>query len=140
MIAAISSGRLAAYLAVFVIRRHEGLPVTSEQISAATGINATQVRRDLSGFGRNGKRGVGYNCDRMIQKIRGELDGAGVVIQGGAAIIAGHAAATEATTTTDPPEAWTRDEAATALETMILSQANGLRMMDTLIDRASEPS
>jgi redox-sensing transcriptional repressor len=39
-------------------------------MSEYTNINATQIRRDLSGFGRFGKRGVGYESDRLIVEIR----------------------------------------------------------------------
>src|SRR5947209_4004562 len=35
-----------------------------------TDINATQIRRDLSGFGKFGKRGVGYNIDSLLGEIR----------------------------------------------------------------------
>ena len=40
------------------------------QISDYTNINATQIRRDLSGFGKFGKRGVGYNIDSLLGEIR----------------------------------------------------------------------
>ena len=33
-------------------------------------INATQIRRDLSAFGKFGKRGVGYNIDSLLGEIR----------------------------------------------------------------------
>jgi redox-sensing transcriptional repressor len=33
-------------------------------------VNATQIRRDLSAFGKFGKRGVGYNIDGLISEIR----------------------------------------------------------------------
>jgi redox-sensing transcriptional repressor len=32
----------------------------SQEIAEYTNINATQIRRDLSAFGKFGKRGVGY--------------------------------------------------------------------------------
>ena len=33
-------------------------------------INATQIRRDLSAFGKFGKRGVGYNIEALVAEIR----------------------------------------------------------------------
>jgi redox-sensing transcriptional repressor len=44
--------------------------ISSQEISDYTNINATQIRRDLSGFGKFGKRGVGYNIDSLIAEIR----------------------------------------------------------------------
>ena len=44
--------------------------ISSQEISEYTHINATQIRRDLSGFGKFGKRGVGYNVDALIAEIR----------------------------------------------------------------------
>jgi redox-sensing transcriptional repressor len=39
-------------------------------VSDYTNINATQIRRDLSAFGKFGKRGVGYNIDSLLSEIR----------------------------------------------------------------------
>jgi redox-sensing transcriptional repressor len=44
--------------------------ISSQEISEYTNINATQIRRDLSGFGRFGKRGVGYSIDALLSEIR----------------------------------------------------------------------
>jgi redox-sensing transcriptional repressor len=44
--------------------------ISSQEISEYTNINATQIRRDLSGFGKFGKRGVGYNIDSLLAEIR----------------------------------------------------------------------
>ena len=44
--------------------------ISSQEISEYTNINATQIRRDLSAFGKFGKRGVGYNIDGLIAEIR----------------------------------------------------------------------
>jgi redox-sensing transcriptional repressor len=44
--------------------------ISSQEISAYTNINATQIRRDLSTFGRFGKRGVGYRTDGLRDEIR----------------------------------------------------------------------
>ena len=37
--------------------------ISSQELSDYTHVNSTQIRRDLSGFGKFGKRGVGYNVD-----------------------------------------------------------------------------
>src|ERR1041384_973810 len=44
--------------------------ICSQEISDYTNINATQIRRDLSGFGKFGKRGVGYNIESLLGEIR----------------------------------------------------------------------
>jgi redox-sensing transcriptional repressor len=44
--------------------------ISSQEISEYTNINATQIRRDLSAFGKFGKRGVGYSIDSLLQEIR----------------------------------------------------------------------
>ena len=44
--------------------------ISSQEISDYTNINATQIRRDLSAFGKFGKRGVGYNIDSLLSEIR----------------------------------------------------------------------
>jgi redox-sensing transcriptional repressor len=44
--------------------------ISSQAVSEYTGVNPTQIRRDLSGFGKFGKRGVGYDIDSLIEQIR----------------------------------------------------------------------
>jgi redox-sensing transcriptional repressor len=44
--------------------------ISSQEIAEYTNINATQIRRDLSGFGKFGKRGVGYSVDALLSEIR----------------------------------------------------------------------
>src|SRR5437868_13849652 len=44
--------------------------ISSQEISEYTNINATQIRRYLSAFGKFGKRGVGYNIDSLLGEIR----------------------------------------------------------------------
>ncbi|MEP7225158.1 MAG: redox-sensing transcriptional repressor Rex, partial [Actinomycetota bacterium] len=44
--------------------------ISSQEISEYTNINATQIRRDLSAFGRFGKRGVGYRTEALLEEIR----------------------------------------------------------------------
>jgi redox-sensing transcriptional repressor len=51
--------------------------ISSQELSSYTHINATQIRRDLSGFGKFGKRGVGYNVDSLVLQIRKILRTAG---------------------------------------------------------------
>jgi redox-sensing transcriptional repressor len=47
--------------------------ISSQEIAEYTNINATQIRRDLSTFGKFGKRGVGYNIDSLLGEIRAIL-------------------------------------------------------------------
>jgi redox-sensing transcriptional repressor len=47
--------------------------ISSQEIAEYTNINATQIRRDLSAFGKFGKRGVGYNIDSLLGEIRAIL-------------------------------------------------------------------
>src|SRR5262249_11980524 len=44
--------------------------ISSQEMADYTNINATQIRRDLSAFGKFGKRGVGYNIDSLLGEIR----------------------------------------------------------------------
>src|SRR5262245_34591942 len=44
--------------------------ISSQEIADYTNINATQIRRDLSAFGKFGKRVVGYNIDSLLSEIR----------------------------------------------------------------------
>src|SRR2546423_10303824 len=44
--------------------------ISSQEIAEYTNITATQIRRDLSAFGKFGKRGVGYNIDSLLGEIR----------------------------------------------------------------------
>src|SRR5215813_3816685 len=44
--------------------------VSSQEIAEDTNINATQIRRDLSNFGKFGKRGVGYSIELLLDAIR----------------------------------------------------------------------
>lgn len=65
------AARLSRYLQVLTQARKVGKErISSQEMSEYTNINATQIRRDLSGFGRFGKRGVGYESDRLIVEIR----------------------------------------------------------------------
>jgi len=65
------AARLSRYLQVLTQARKMGKDrISSQEISEYTNINATQIRRDLSGFGRFGKRGVGYSVDSLLSEIR----------------------------------------------------------------------
>lgn len=79
-------GRLARYL--------QGLEelarstVSSEDIAVAVGVNAAQVRRDLSYLGHQGVRGVGYDSESLRSAILREM---GLIETVGVAIVgAGH--------------------------------------------------
>jgi redox-sensing transcriptional repressor len=65
------AGRLSRYLQVLTQARKMGKDrISSQEIAEYTNINATQIRRDLSTFGRFGKRGVGYRTDALLDEIR----------------------------------------------------------------------
>jgi redox-sensing transcriptional repressor len=72
------AARLSRYLQVLTQAKKMGRDsISSQEIGEYTNVNATQIRRDLSGFGKVGKRGVGYNIDSLISEIRGILRTAG---------------------------------------------------------------
>src|SRR4051794_13975176 len=72
------AARLARYLQVLTKAKKEGKEtISSQELSAFTQANSTQIRRDLSGFGKFGKRGVGYNVDGLVSQIRKILRTAG---------------------------------------------------------------
>jgi redox-sensing transcriptional repressor len=65
------AARLSRYLQVLTQARKMGREtISSQELSEYTHINPTQIRRDLSGFGKFGKRGVGYNVDSLVTEIR----------------------------------------------------------------------
>ncbi len=65
------ASRLSRYLQVLTQAKKMGKErISSQEISDYTNINATQIRRDLSGFGKFGKRGVGYSVDGLLAEIR----------------------------------------------------------------------
>jgi redox-sensing transcriptional repressor len=65
------AARLSRYLQVLTQAKKMGKDrISSQEIADYTNINATQIRRDLSGFGKFGKRGVGYNIDSLLAEIR----------------------------------------------------------------------
>jgi redox-sensing transcriptional repressor len=66
--------RLSACLQVLTQAKKMGRErISSNEISAYTNINASQIRRDLSGFGKFGRRGVGYRVDHLLGVLGGVL-------------------------------------------------------------------
>jgi redox-sensing transcriptional repressor len=65
------AARLSRYLQVLSQAKKMGKErISSQEMSDYTNINATQIRRDLSAFGKFGKRGVGYSVDGLLSEIR----------------------------------------------------------------------
>ena len=72
------AARLSRYLQVLTQARKMGREtISSHELAEYTHVNSTQIRRDLSGFGKFGKRGVGYNVDSLLAQIRKILRTAG---------------------------------------------------------------
>src|SRR3984957_16174134 len=65
------AARLSRYLQVLTQAKKMGKDrISSQEMADYTNINATQIRRDLSNFGKFGKRGVGYSIDGLLAEIR----------------------------------------------------------------------
>jgi len=65
------AARLSRYLQVLTQARKMGKEtISSQELADYTHVNSTQIRRDLSGFGKFGKRGVGYNVDSLVSQVR----------------------------------------------------------------------
>ena len=65
------AARLSRYLQVLTQAHKMGKQtISSQELADYTHVNSTQIRRDLSGFGKFGKRGVGYNIDSLVSQIR----------------------------------------------------------------------
>ena len=72
------AARLSRYLQVLTQARKMGKEtISSQELSDYTHVNSTQIRRDFSGFGKFGKRGVGYNVESLVAQIRKILRTAG---------------------------------------------------------------
>jgi redox-sensing transcriptional repressor len=72
------AARLSRYLQVLTQAHKMGKhTISSQELADYTHVNSTQIRRDLSGFGKFGKRGVGYNVDSLVAQIRKILRTAG---------------------------------------------------------------
>src|SRR5512132_4355373 len=69
------AARLSRYLQVLTQAKKMGKEtISSQELSDYTHVNSTQIRRDLSDFG---KLGVGYNVDSLVSQIRKILRTAG---------------------------------------------------------------
>ena len=64
--------RLPVYLRCLAMRAGTGT-CSSEDLARTAGVNAAQVRKDLSFLGAHGTRGVGYDVDALREEIRGAL-------------------------------------------------------------------
>ena len=65
------AARLSRYLQVLTQAKKMGKEtISSQELADYTHVNSTQIRRDLSGFGKFGKRGVGYNVESLVTQIR----------------------------------------------------------------------
>src|SRR5205807_6142531 len=72
------AARLSRYLQVLTQAKKMGKEtISSQELSDYTHVNSTRIRRDLSGFGKFGKRGVGYNVEALVTQIRKILRTAG---------------------------------------------------------------
>jgi redox-sensing transcriptional repressor len=72
------AARLSRYLQVLIQARKMGKEtISSQELAEYTHVNSTQIRRDLSGFGKFGKRGVGYRVDSLVEQIRKILRSSG---------------------------------------------------------------
>jgi redox-sensing transcriptional repressor len=66
--------RLPLYLRALVDAIDERqLMLSSEELAARAGVNAAQVRKDLSHLGSYGTRGVGYDTELLRQQINRQL-------------------------------------------------------------------
>lgn len=76
--------RLPVYLRALVELSGVGAFVSSDDLAAMAGVNAAQVRKDLSCLGSYGVRGVGYEVDHLVRQVSREL---GVVDDRAVAIV-----------------------------------------------------
>ena len=64
------AARLSRYLQTLTQARKMGREtISSKELATYTHVNSTQIRRDLSGFGKFGKRGVGYNVESLVTQL-----------------------------------------------------------------------
>jgi redox-sensing transcriptional repressor len=66
--------RLTLYLQVLAGAKDDRMvTISSEELAGRAGVNAAQVRKDLSYMGSYGTRGVGYNTELLRQQINRQL-------------------------------------------------------------------
>ena len=62
--------RLPVYLRALATLSDAGRrTVSSDELAAASGVTSAKVRKDLSQLGSYGTRGVGYDCDQLVDEI-----------------------------------------------------------------------
>lgn len=72
------AARLSRYLQILTQTKKSGRnTISSRVLSEYANVNPTQIRRDLSAFGKFGKRGVGYDVDYLITRIKDILHTSG---------------------------------------------------------------
>ena len=72
------AARLSRYLQILTQAKKTGKSnISSRMLSEYSNVNPTQIRRDLSAFGKFGKRGVGYNIDYLTGRIKEILHNSG---------------------------------------------------------------
>src|ERR1700679_1435867 len=65
------AARLSRYLMVLTQARKMGKEtISSQELADYPHLSPTQIRRRLSGFGKFGKRGGGYNVDALVGEIQ----------------------------------------------------------------------
>ncbi len=63
--------RLPVYIRGLLFSSQMGYKkVSSSELAEFVGVNSCQIRKDLSYFGEFGKRGVGYDIDKLSKEIR----------------------------------------------------------------------
>ncbi len=63
--------RLPIYLRYLTnLRQMDVKTVSSQQMGKILDVNPAQIRKDLAAFGDFGKKGIGYDVDYLIEKIR----------------------------------------------------------------------
>ena len=64
-------GRLPIYLDFLIeLKQNDCVTISSKRLGELTKINPAEIRRDLAHFGTFGKKGVGYNTDDLILRIK----------------------------------------------------------------------
>ena len=63
--------RLPVYARALASLKDEGREVVnSQELGERLGVTPAQIRKDLSYFGRFGKKGRGYRVDKLLQELR----------------------------------------------------------------------